>query len=153
MSCKPWLISAAGRIQQAEQYLEAVVKALGAGALIALLFWTAAAAQSCPYDRHCPDNPYGASSPFSGNGILNPFRSPPTFLNKSARHPDREPEEPVLQNPAEGGVSATPVYAAPEYAAPEYAAPSYTAPEAPAGAYTSGGYVPYGAPVGPTPQS
>jgi hypothetical protein len=32
-----------------------------------------AAAQSCPYDARCLNNPYGAGSPYKGDGLMNPY--------------------------------------------------------------------------------
>jgi hypothetical protein len=34
-----------------------------------------AAAQTCPYDPRCLNNPYGAGSPYKADGLMNPYSS------------------------------------------------------------------------------
>lgn len=58
--------------------------------IVIALFFVAggAAAQNCPYDPRCINNPYGAGNPYNPNSINNPYGpygSP--YSNKSARNP------------------------------------------------------------------
>jgi hypothetical protein len=59
---------------------------LGAFALVTLS--AGAAAQICPYDTRCINNPYGAGSPYAPNSVTNPYGpygSP--YSNQSANNP------------------------------------------------------------------
>lgn len=54
----------------------------------ALIFGPVAAAQVCPYDERCLDNPYGAGSPYRTDGLMNPYsRYGSEYSNQSWRNP------------------------------------------------------------------
>jgi hypothetical protein len=56
--------------------------------LVLMVLPSLVAAQNCPYDPRCLNNPYGAGSPYKPDGLMNPYsRYGSPYSNQSHTNP------------------------------------------------------------------